>query len=84
MRNVMTIVMILAVALFDFIVCYLEIPKMRKQRQIRDIVTFSVLLLFGTVITVMKTLDMKVPDPSTFLRWLYSPLQELMKFLTSP
>jgi glucan phosphoethanolaminetransferase (alkaline phosphatase superfamily) len=74
----------IALVLFDIIVCSIEIPKMLKQKLIKELITFSILLLLGTVIGMMKSLDMKVPNPSDFLAWVYSPVSDLMKSLAQP
>jgi hypothetical protein len=80
----MAVVSIMAVILFDTILCVIEIPKMLQQKLIKELVTLSVLLLFGTVIAIMKSFDMKVPNPSDFLSWVYSPVSDLMKSLLKP
>jgi hypothetical protein len=80
----MTIVALIALVVFDIVVCVIEIPKMLKGKLIRELITFSILLLYGTAIGVMKSLDMKVPNPSDFLAWVYSPVSDLMKSLVKP
>lgn len=80
----MAVVTIIAVFLFDTILCIIEIPKMLQQKLIKELVTFSVLLLYGTIIGVMKSLDLKVPNPSDLLAWVYSPVSDLMKSLLKP
>jgi hypothetical protein len=80
----MAAVAIIALVIFDVIVCVIEIPKMLKQKLIKELVTFSVLLLLGTAVGVMKSLDIKVPNPSDFLAWVYSPVSDIMKSLAKP
>jgi hypothetical protein len=80
----MAVISIIAVLGFDIILCIIEIPKMLQQKQIRELITFSVLLLLGTGIAVMKSFDMKVPNPSDFLAWVYSPVSDFMKSLLKP
>ncbi len=80
----MAAVGIIAVLVFDVIVCIIEIPKMIKQKLIKELVTFSVLLLLGTVLAALKAFDKKVPNPSDFLAWVYSPVADLMKSLMEP
>ncbi len=80
----MAAVGIIAVLVFDVIVCIIEIPKMLKQKLIKELVTFSVLLLLGTVLATLKAFDKKVPNPSDFLAWVYSPVADLMKSLMEP
>ena len=75
---------IIAVLAFDIIVCIIEIPKMLSQKLIKELITFSVLLLLGTVIAVLKVFDIKIPNPSDFIDWVYSPVSDLMKSLFKP
>ncbi len=80
----MAAVTIITVLVFDTILCFVEIPKMLQQKLIKELVTFSVLLLFGTIIAVLKSLDLKVPNPSDLLAWVYSPVSDLMNSLLKP
>lgn len=80
----MAVVLILSLALFDIVICVIEIPKMLKQALTRELITFSTLLLFGTVIAVMKILEMGVPNPSELILRAYSPISGWMKSLAKP
>ena len=80
----MKAVSLLALILFDAAVCIVEIPKMVQQKLFRELVTFSVLLLLGTAIGVMRCFDLKVPNPSDLMTWVYSPVAGLMKELMKP
>jgi hypothetical protein len=64
--------------------CYgiAEIPKMLKQRLYRKLWAFSILLAAGTILTVLKSLDVDIHNPSDFIAWLYSQLAETMKNMT--
>jgi hypothetical protein len=74
----------IALLLFDVVVCIVEIPKMLKQKLIRELAAFSVLLLFGTAVGVLKVFDVKVPNPSDLIAWVYSPVSDIMKSLFKP
>ena len=78
----MAIVSILAVALFSIVLSIVEIPKMWKQKLYKELVIFCLFLMFGTVLAVLKSLDVKVPIPSDLIAWIYSPLAEVMKSIT--
>ena len=80
----MAVVAISALIIFDTVLCIIEIPKMLQQKLIKELVTFSVLLLLGTTIALMKSFDIAVPNPSDFMEWVYSPLSGLMKSLLKP
>lgn len=78
----MSAVYILAVAAFDTILAVSEIPKMLKSKMYRELIVFSVLLLIGTVLAVMKIVDIDIPNTTDLIIWIYSPVSNLMKGLT--
>lgn len=78
----MAIMSILAVSVFSAAVCFVEIPKMVKQKLFRELWTFCILLGIGTILAILKSLDVKIPNPSDLIAWVYSPLAETMKSIT--
>ena len=80
----MAVVGIVALLAFDIILCIIEVPKMLQQKLVKELITFSVILLIGTLVAVLRTFDVKVPNPSDFLAWVYSPVADLMKSLMQP
>jgi hypothetical protein len=77
----MAIVSILSVLAFSTVLCIVEIPKMLKEKQYRELSTFSILLGLGTVLAILKSLDVEIPNPSDWVAWVYSPVKEVMKNL---
>lgn len=75
----MGLVSILLAAAFSAVVCIVEIPKMRAGKEYRELAVFSVILCFGVVIAVLKSLDMHVPNPADFAAAVYSPVVSLIK-----
>lgn len=70
-----------AVLVFATIICIKESPKMVKEGLIKELVTFCILLALGTALTIMKSLDVKIPNPSDLVQWVYSPLSNFMNSL---
>lgn len=77
----MAIVSVLAALIFSTALCYIEIPKMLQDKLFRELWTFSALLVFGTVLAILKSLDVNIPNPSDFIAWVYSPVREVIKSL---
>ena len=77
----MAIVSILAVLVFSTVLCIIEIPKMQKEKLHRELWTFSILLGLGTVLAILESLEVEIPNPSDFIAWVYSPFTEVMKGL---
>jgi len=78
----MAAVSISAVIIFSIVLCTIEVPEMRKEKQIKELWMFSIILGIGILITIMKSLDMKIPNPSDWVAWIYSPLKGLLENLT--
>lgn len=77
----MAIVSILSVLLFSTILSIVEIPKMLKEKLYRELWTFIVLLSFGTMLVILKSLNVDIPNPSDFVQWVYSPFSDIIKTL---
>ena len=77
----MAIVSILAVLAFSTILSIVEIPKMISEKLYRELYTFIVLLALGTVIAILKSLNVNIPNPSDFIQWVYSPFSGFIKML---
>ncbi len=75
----MFIVSILGVLVFSTVLCIIEIPKMLKQNLYRELCTFLVLLGLGTVLAILKSLNVEIPNPSDFIKWVYSPITTVLK-----
>lgn len=78
----MSIVMLLAVLIVSVGLGYTEIPKMKKQKQTKELWTYSILLGLFTILAVLKCLGVKIPNPSDFVAWMYSPVTEITKAIT--
>jgi uncharacterized membrane protein YwaF len=80
----MTIVSILLLLLFAVILCIVEVPKMLQQRMHKELIAFSVILLYGTVITILATFNVEVLNTNDLWSWIYSPFSGFMKSLLKP
>jgi hypothetical protein len=78
----MAAVSISAVIVFAIVLCIVEVPKMRREKQIKELWMFSIILGLGVLIAIMKSLDMKISNPSDWVAWIYSPLKGLLENLT--
>ncbi len=77
----MPVIYILAVAAFDIVLSIAEIPKMLRGKMYRELAAFSILLLLGTSLAVMKIVDANIPNPTDLIIWFFSPVSSIMKGL---
>lgn len=75
----MGVVSIIFVIGFAAILCVVEIPKMRKNEEYKEIVAFSIILFCGTILTILKSLNVEIPNPADLLVSVYSPVVNLIK-----
>jgi hypothetical protein len=78
----MAVITIPIVLAFGIVLSIVEIPKMLQQKLIRELVAFSVLLISGSVLSVLKSLKVEIPNPNDILVWFFSPLHDLMMSLS--
>ncbi len=77
----MAIASILAVLVFSTVLCIIEIPKMQQGNLYRELWTFSILLVLGTVLAILKSLNVEIPNPADFIAWIYSPIRDIIENL---
>ena len=70
---------ILAVLVFAIVLSLLEVPKMLQSKSYREFWSFSVLLLFGVTLVILKCLGVPLSTPSDWVAWLFSPVSDLIK-----
>ena len=75
----MAIVGIIVVLTFCAILCYIEIPKILQRKSMIEFWSFTFLLLLGTVLSILKYLNVPISNPSDWLAWVYSPVRNLLK-----
>lgn len=73
---------IFLILVFAVVLCYVEIPDMRKKKLIKELWTFFLILITGVTLLILKSLNIKIPISSDFIAWVYSPVKEIMKRLT--
>ena len=75
----MSMVLIVLVITFSTVLSIIEIPKMRKNKENREMAAFIIILFFGTALTILKSLNVDIPNPADFIQMIFSPLVSLMK-----
>ena len=58
-----------------------EVPKMLGKKYYRELAAYSVLLLLGTVIAVMKIFSINIPNVSTVLKGIFTA-KNILNWLT--
>jgi len=75
----MALLSIILVIIFSSILCIVEIPNMLKDKLYRELIAFSVILFCGIILTILKSLDIQILNPSDIIATVYSPIVTLIK-----
>lgn len=75
----MPIIVIISVLVTSGALCAFEIPRMRRNKSYRDLWTFSILLALGVILTILKCLNITIPNPSDLIAWVFSPFSGLLR-----
>ncbi|KUG04574.1 hypothetical protein ASZ90_018066 [hydrocarbon metagenome] len=70
----------LAISVF-IIIGLIEVPGLIKKKQQRELIAFAVLLVPGMVITIMLSLNMKVPNPVTGIEFIVQHIVQYVSML---
>jgi hypothetical protein len=46
---------------------------MVKKKQFRELTVYSVFLLLGSSVMILRSFDVKIPNPNDLIIWIYSP-----------
>ncbi len=74
----MAIIVIISVLVSGGALCAFEIPRMHKSKSNKDLWTFSILLAFGVILTILRCLNITIPNPSDLMAWIFSPFSNFL------
>jgi hypothetical protein len=77
----MVIVSISTILAFGTILSIVEIPKMLKKKQYKEVYTFAIVLALGMVLAILKILGKEIANPSDLIAWVYLPIEDFIKNL---
>ncbi len=53
-----------------------DLPGMLRQRDWKELITYCILLSFGTTICVLFYLQYSIPNPAELIIYLYKPMSD--------
>ncbi|MDC3415867.1 hypothetical protein [Aquibacillus salsiterrae] len=56
------------------LICWYEVPKMRKQKMKKELILFTFFLSISTGLAVLMVIGVPVPNPADMLIRLFSPI----------
>ncbi len=75
-------VMTLFILVISSIIAFAFIPKLKKQKETKTIVIFSIILLLATALNIGVVLKLQIPSPLDLITFIFSPIRDLIVSLT--
>ncbi|TYQ12680.1 UNVERIFIED_CONTAM: hypothetical protein Cloal_3711 [Acetivibrio alkalicellulosi] len=75
----MPVLLITVTLLFNTTLCIVEIPKMIEKKLFKELYVFGIFVFLGTLLAILKSVDVNIPNPSEWIAWIYSPVADVFK-----
>ena len=59
-------------------ICLFEVPPLLKKQQKKELLVFSILLLFGVALSIFFAIDKAIPNPLDYITFIFKPLSEVI------
>ncbi|KRF67090.1 hypothetical protein ASG99_17095 [Bacillus sp. Soil768D1] len=63
------------------IIIAIDVPSLLRKKLKKELWIFSVLLLFGTALSIAQALNIKIPNPLDWITAIYKPLSDMIEKL---
>lgn len=69
---------ILGILTVGTLIALYEIPTLLKNKHIKELYVFSVLLIFGVILSIIESLNIDIPNPSDWIAFMYKPFSDIL------
>ncbi|MGE7764004.1 hypothetical protein [Peribacillus sp. NPDC096540] len=63
------------------IIIAIDVPSLLRKKLKKELWIFSILLLFGTALSIAQALNIKIPNPLDLITAIYKPLSDMIEKL---
>nr|WP_026567811.1 hypothetical protein [Bacillus sp. UNC41MFS5] len=74
-------VAVAGILVISAVIIVIDVPPLLRKKLVKELWIFSILLLFGTMLSIAQALDISIPNPLDWLTVLYKPFSDMMKNL---
>ena len=68
----------LGILLVAVTICLFEVPPLLKKQQKKELLVFSILLLFGVALSIFFTISKSIPNPLDYITFIFKPFSEVI------
>ncbi|WP_018394301.1 hypothetical protein [Bacillus sp. 37MA] len=63
------------------VIIAINVPPLLRKKLKKELWIFSLLLLFGTVLSIAEVLNIKIPNPLDWITAIFKPLSDMVEKL---
>lgn len=63
------------------VIIAIDVPPLLRKKLKKELWIFSILLLFGTALSIAQALNMKIPNPLDWITAIYKPFSDMIEKL---
>ena len=63
------------------VIIAIDVPHLLRNKLKKELWIFSILLLFGTALSIAQALNIKIPNPLDWITAIYKPLSDMIETL---
>ena len=60
------------------VILFIEVPPLMEKKYKKELIVFSILLIFGVGLGVAYSFDVQIPNPIDLLTFIYKPLHDVV------
>ena len=64
-------------------IAFMELPKLIKEKLTKEIIIFSLFLLFATILAIIAALRIELPNPIDWLMMIFVPINHWLDSMLS-
>lgn len=72
---------VIGILLAILVICIVEVPRLIRKKQRRELWAFSIFLLIGTILNIALALHVRLPNPLDWIMAFYKPVSDLIDSL---
>ncbi|MEC0276126.1 hypothetical protein [Peribacillus frigoritolerans] len=61
------------------VIIAIDVPHLLREKLKKELWVFSILLLFGTVLSIAQALNIKIPNPLDWVTAIFKPLSDIIE-----
>ncbi|PGY09925.1 hypothetical protein [Bacillus sp. AFS031507] len=63
------------------VIIAIDVPPLLRKKLKKELWIFSILLLFGTSLSIAQAMNIKIPNPVDWITAIYKPLSDIIEKL---